>query len=107
MKTRSDFFEECCRVEFSFLVGFGFDLIKLEKDNYRCSMVYKNNWTAVKVMLQLQGPGMVIDCYKLKNGEIPPYPVFFDAKQELLVFDLNDLLLARTGTSVEQDWRLM
>ena len=50
MKTRNDIFEECCRREFSFLAEFGFTLVKSEKDNYGCSMVYKNKWAALNVM---------------------------------------------------------
>lgn len=105
MMPREDIFEAACQKEFSFLAGLGFKIVSTEKDNYGCRITYKNNTTAIKI--NLGRDLMFIDCYKLKNGEIPKPPIFFNPTDEFLVFDINDLLAIRTGDQIGQDHRLM
>lgn len=105
MKTRNDVFEASCQRGFSFLANYGFALVDCIKDNYGCCITYKNNSAAITI--QLEDAGVLINFFKLVNGDIPVYPVFFDPKEEFLVFDFNDLLIVRTGAKVEQDPKLM
>ena len=74
MKASSDVFEKCCREEFRFLEEIGYAFVDCEKDNYGCRITYKSDKAAVRV--KLERDGMVINCYKLKDGEIPRYPSF-------------------------------
>ncbi len=92
---------------FSFLRDYGFELVKAEKDNYGCRLTFQNKWTAIQIQLDVLGPGMVIDCYRLKNGVVPIYPIFFDPQQEFLVFDINDLFVIKSGRKFDQDPGLM
>src|SRR5438552_17683017 len=101
MTNREDVFEKCCLSEFKYLTEFGFHLVKTEKDNYGCFLTYKNKWVALKI--SLVGSGIDIVFYKLRDGEIPPYPIFFNPKQEFSVFNAIDLLVVKTGKGFEED----
>lgn len=105
MKSRNDIFETTCHNEFSFLGEFGFTLIDSMKDNFGCRLTYKNNTTGIKI--DLDRSLLVIDCYKLKDGELPKRPIFFNPNDEFLVFDLNTLLILKTGEKIDQDQKLM
>ncbi len=104
----NDIFAKFVRKEFQFLIDeYGFQIIDVEKTNYGCLVWYKNQSTVVRVSLELYDGGVFTTIYKLKDGGIPEYPVFFDPAAEFLIFDLNDLLLLRTGKKVEQDGELI
>ncbi len=105
MNAINDNFEAICLQEFSFLANYGFALSECRKDNYGCCLTYKNTTAALKI--QFARGEILIDVYKLHNGQIPTYPVFFDQNKEFLVFDVNDLIIIRTGTKVEQNAKLM
>jgi len=100
----NEIFEKLVRNNFQFLTGdFAFQLIDVEKNNYGCLLWYKNQTTVVRVSLELYDGGIFVTIYQLKDGNIPEYPTFFDPAAEFLIFDLNDLLILRTGKKVEQD----
>lgn len=105
MKSKDDIFEITCKKEFSFLENLGFAIVDSTKDNYGCRLTYKSDATAVKI--ELDRATMFIDCYKLKDGNIPKRPIFFDQNEEFLVFDFNDLLMVKVGRKIEQIPKLM
>jgi len=104
----NDDFERLVRHEFQFLVDdYRFQIIDVEKTNYGCLVWYKNQFTVVRVSLEIYDGGMFVTIYRLRDGSIPEYPVFFDPAAEFLIFDLNDLAIIRTGKKVEQDGELI
>jgi len=104
----NDDFEKFVRKEFQFLIGeYCFQIIDVEKTNYGCLVWYRNQTTVVEVSLELYDDGIFVTIYKLKDGNIPEYPIFFDLAAEFLIFDLNDLLILRTGKKLELDGKLI
>lgn len=101
-------FEKLVRREFHFLIeNYGFQIIDVEKSNYGCLVWFKNQWAVVRVSFELYDGGIFVMIYKLTEGNIPEYPVFFDRRAEFLIFDLNDLTIVRTGKRVQQDPKLI
>lgn len=100
MHNRRDLFEKFCLREFDYLSEFGFRLIESKKDNYGCFLTYKNTWVAIKIALV--GSGIDVNFYRLRDGQIPPYPIFFDPKEDFLVFNAVDLLGVKTGKGFDQ-----
>lgn len=99
-------FELICTEEFSFLVNeYNFSIIESKSNNYGCFITYKNTTTAVKV--NMERGEISIECFRLKNGEIPERPIFFKPEEELLFFDLNDLLVIKGEMQIEQNYKLM
>lgn len=104
----NDDFEKVARVSFQFLIDdYQFQIIDVEKNNYGCVLWFKNQYTAIRLSLELYDGRLFVTIYKLKKGTIPEYPVFFDSASEFLIFDLNDLAILRTGKKVEQDSELI
>jgi hypothetical protein len=100
----NDSFEQLVRSDFRFLAErYGFQVIDVEKSNYGCIVWYKNQTTVVRVSLELYDGGLFVTIYRLKDGNVPDYPIFFDPRAEFLVFDLNDLLIIRSGEKIDQD----
>jgi hypothetical protein len=57
----------------------------------------------VRVSLEIYDGGIFVLFYRLKDGKIPPHPIFFDPKAEFLIFNFNDLLLLRHSEMILQD----
>jgi hypothetical protein len=100
----NDIFEKIARQEFRFLESeYDFKLHGVEKTVYGCFIIYKASALAVRVSCETHDGGVFVKIYKLKDGEIPKYPIFFDPKAEYLIFNFNNLLLLRAKRVIEQD----
>jgi hypothetical protein len=99
-----DAFEELCSKHLDFLFNeLAFKVISVEKDNYGCFITYRNDTTALKAGLCPLDGRISFDIYRLIDGEIPKYPLFFDPRAELLVFNLDMLTILKTGKYVEHN----
>ena len=106
METVNDRFEGLVRDRFQFLeTDYNFHICETIKDNYGCFIMYKGSVLAIRVSYEIYDAGIYANFYKLKNGNIPKYPVFFNPAEEFLIFDLNNLLLLRCGKIITQDFK--
>ena len=102
----NDICELQVREKFKFLEEeYQFHIWEILKNNYGCYITYKSPFLAVKVSNEIHEGAIGVSFYKLQDGKIPPYPIFFDPSGEFLVFTLHDLLVLRTGSFIEQDSR--
>ena len=106
MQNRNDIYELQVREQFKFLEEeYQFHVWEVLKNNYGCYITYKSPLLAVKVSNEIHEGSMDVSFYKLEDGKIPTYPIFFDPSAEFLVFSLHDLLVLRTGSFITQDWK--
>jgi hypothetical protein len=97
-------FEQLALREFNFLKrDYHFEVHSIKKDNYGCFMMLKTASLAIRISLEIYDGGVFAKFYKIKDGEIPEYPVFFDPTAEFLIFDFNDLMRLRCGKVISQD----
>jgi hypothetical protein len=106
MAVPNDMVELLIRDAFQFLqADHGFQIWEIVKNNYGCFVMYKGEHVAIRVSDEIYDGGIFVRFYKLKDGKIPPYPIFFDRDAEYLIFDFSNLLILRTGSFIEQDSR--
>jgi hypothetical protein len=98
-------FESISKRRFAFLEQrFGFQTRKHVQDNFGCFVLYQNATTGVRISFGRDGM-IYVTLYKLQDGELPKYPVFFSPRADFLVFDLNDLLAVRGQQPIHQNPR--
>ena len=99
-----DVFEAFCSKHLNFLLDdFAFKVVSVEKDNYGCFITCRNNTTALKASLCPLDGQIIICIYRIVDGKIPKYPLFFDRHAEFLVFSLDTLSKLKTGKFILQE----
>jgi hypothetical protein len=104
MAYTNDTFEQIVRQEFKYLeTDFNFHVHKVEKNVYGCFLIYKGLALAIRVSFEIHDGGVFVYIYRLKDGKIPEYPIFFDPKADFHIFDFNNLVLLKTNHPIEQN----
>jgi len=103
MSNLIDHFESVALENFKFLeTDYSFRLHDQKKNNYGCCIMYLKDAVGVRVSLEIYDGGVFVYFYKVTDGKVPEYPLFFDEKSELRVFDFNNLYQLRTGRILSQ-----
>jgi hypothetical protein len=70
------------------------------------TVTYTGAQSFVVVKLDEREPQIFVDIGRIRNGKIPPYPIFVENETELDRFDLLDLIGVRSGQAPDDDGRL-
>jgi hypothetical protein len=106
MAYTNETFEQIIRQEFKYLeTDFSFHIHKVEKNVYGCHVMFKGSALGIEICFEVHEGHVSVRIYRLKDGEIPKYPIFFDPKAEFLIFYFDDLMLLKTKHSIEQNER--
>jgi hypothetical protein len=99
-----DSFEMLFSKHLNFLFDeFAFKIISVKKDNYGCVISCQNNTTALQAALSPLDGQIIISVYRIVDGQIPKYPLFFDRNADFLVFSLDTLSKLKTGQFIRQE----
>lgn len=104
MANLNDNFESRVRKAFGFLESERhFQISAVEKDNYGSLVMYKGGFVAIRVSLDLYDGRIFVTIYRLKNGRIPEYPIFYESTAEFLVLSFDDLLTVKGEKALGQN----
>ncbi len=97
-RSRLSRFRKLAEQSFAFLVeeyGCAAPTYKVEKSWGDETLVYKNATTAVIITSENSYPGVFVRLARLKDGNVPPYPIFVLKEKSLEAFYLDDLVSLR------------
>ena len=96
-------FEDLTLSSFKFLITkYDFKLTDKEEKTFGYYIIYKNDSTAIEIGYVPRETGVSVLMYRLKDGELPEYPIFINDDTEVNSYYLDDLIALRVRNFKEE-----
>jgi hypothetical protein len=93
-------FSKRCRELFIFLENEYQCTVSEEQTPFRSAVTYINETTSVRISFEPREGGLFVLLSRLRNGEIPPYPIFIKPQTQINSFYLDDILSLRAPEKI-------